>query len=99
MPRSRSAAAPGCRAPGDDTTSPGDADLAAGRMLEPGDAAQGRGLAAAGGPEQHHDLAGRNVKADAVDGGPADRELLAQIGDFKRAGHGCFLAGVHCRYP
>ena len=48
-------------------------------MLEPGDAAQRRGLAAAGRPEQHHDLAGRHGEAHAVDGRPADRELLAQI--------------------
>ena len=66
---------------------PGDADLAAGRMLEPGDAAQGRGLAAAGGTEQHHDLAGRHREADAVDGRPADRKLLAQVGDVERRRH------------
>ena len=65
----------------------GDADGARGRMLEAGDAAQRRGLAAAGGAEQHHDLAGRHGKADAGDRGPADRELLVQVADFEGAGH------------
>src|SRR6202012_3516034 len=51
------------------------------------DAAQGGGLAAAGGPEQHHDLAGRHTEADAVDRGPADRELLAEVGDLERCRH------------
>ena len=62
-------------------------------MLEAGDAAQGRGLAAARGPEQDHDLAGRHGKADAVDGRPADRELLAQVGDVERRRHDlkCFM--------
>ena len=64
-----------------------DRNLAAGRMLEPGDAAQRRGLAAAGRPEQHDDLACRHGKADAVDRGPADRKLLAQVGDFERRRH------------
>ena len=68
-------------------------------MLEPGDAAQRRGLAAAGGPEQHHDLAGRHGKADAVDRRPADRELLAQVGDFERRRHERirFMRRAHCR--
>src|SRR6266404_7287981 len=56
-------------------------------MLEPCDAAQGRGLAAAGGSEQHDDLACRHGKAYAVDGRPADRELLAQVGDVERRRH------------
>ena len=81
MPRSRNRGGTSTPRAGRRHQIPGDADLAAGRMLEPGDAAQRRGLAAAGGTEQHHDLAGRHRKADAVDGGPADRELLAQVGD------------------
>src|SRR5256886_7027274 len=56
-------------------------------MLEACDTAQGRGLAAAGGPEQDHDLAGRHGKAYAVDGRPADRELLVQVGDVERRRH------------
>src|SRR6266849_3783374 len=56
-------------------------------MLEPGDAAQGRGLAAAGRPEQDDDLARRHGKADAVDRRPADRKLLAQVGDVERRRH------------
>src|SRR5229473_4774444 len=56
-------------------------------MLEACDAAQGRGLAAARGPEQHHDLAGRHGKAYAVDRRAADRELLAQVGDVERRRH------------
>src|ERR1700682_371056 len=56
-------------------------------MLEPRDTAQGRGLAAARGPEQHHDLAGRHGKAYAVDRRPADRELLAQVSDVERRRH------------
>src|SRR5436305_10449385 len=56
-------------------------------MLEACDTAQGRGLAAAGGPEEDHDLAGRHGKAYAVDGRPADRELLAQVRDIERRRH------------
>ena len=52
-----------CLAPGDDTTRPPMLMRAGGRMLEAGDAAQRRGLAAAGRPEQHHDLAGRHVRS------------------------------------
>src|SRR6202035_4602255 len=57
-------------------------------MLEACDAAQGRGLATARRPEQDHDLAGRHGEADAVDRRPADRKLLAQVGDLERRGHG-----------
>jgi hypothetical protein len=68
-------------------------------MLEPGDAAQRRGLAAAGGAEQHHDLAGRHGKADAVDRGPADEKLLAQVGlrDFEFADIPLRRLRDHCR--
>ena len=87
MPSSRSRG--GTRMPrsGDDTTRPAMLISPDGRMLEPGDAAQRRGLAAAGRPEQHDDLAGRHGKADAVDRRPADRKLLAQVGDFERRRH------------
>src|SRR5262249_10618977 len=44
-----------------------DDDLARLRPLEPGEAAQGRGLAAAGGPEQRDQLAGLDAEADVVD--------------------------------
>src|SRR6266481_5075406 len=57
-------------------------------MLEAGDTAQGRGLAAARRAEQDHDFAGRHDKAYAVDRRPADRELLAQVGDVERRRHG-----------
>ena len=48
-------------------------DLAGSRMLKPGDAAQGRGLAAPRRPEQDHDLAGGDAKAHVVHGRPARR--------------------------
>src|SRR5882724_4135409 len=57
-------------------------------MLEACDTAQGRGLAAARRAEQDHDFAGRHDKAYAVDRRPADRELLAQVGDVERRRHG-----------
>ena len=88
MPSSRKRG--GTRMPrsGDDTTLPAMLISPDGRMLQPGDAAQRRGLAAAGGAEQNHDLAGRHGKTDAVDRRPADRKLLAQVGNFERRRHG-----------
>ena len=77
---------------GAETTSPPIEIVAAGRMLEAGDAAQGRGLAAAGRAEQHHDLAGRHGEADVVDRRPADRELLAQVGDVEGRRHDASVA-------
>src|SRR5713101_10066742 len=56
-------------------------------MLEACDTAQGRGLAAARRAEQDHDFASRHGKAYAVNGRPADRELLAQVGDVERRRH------------
>src|SRR5262249_39018019 len=56
-------------------------------MLESGDAAPRRGLAAVGGTEQHYDLAGRHVKADPIHGGPTRGELLAQIADVEGGRH------------
>ena len=68
---------------------PGDADFAGGRMLEPGDAAQGRRLAAAGRAEQDHDLAGRHGESSRRrSAGRPIAELLAQIGDVERRRHG-----------
>ena len=51
-----------------DTTSPPIAIVPDGRMLEAGDAAQRRGLAAARRPEQHDDLARRDAEAHVVHG-------------------------------
>src|SRR5262249_55985870 len=64
-----------------------DADAPGGGMLEARDAAQRRGLAATGGTKQHHDLAGRHVKAHPVYGGPTDGEMLAQIPDVEGSPH------------
>ena len=46
-----------------------------------------RGLAAAGGPEQHDDLARRDAEAHVVDRGAADQKLLAQMRDDQFGGH------------
>ena len=62
---------------------PVDEDLAVGRLLEPGQHAQRRGLAAARGPEQREELARLDLEVDAVDGGDAV-ELLAQPDDRDR---------------
>ena len=56
-----------------------DADAAAARLLQAGDGAQRRGLAAARGAEQGHVLAAADREADAVDGhgvAVADDEIL-----------------------
>src|SRR5580765_3047634 len=44
-----------------------DQEIAAGLLLEPADDAQERRLAAAGRPEQHHELAVRHSQTNAVD--------------------------------
>ena len=64
-----------------------DRDHAGGRLLQARDAAQRRGLAAAGRPEQHDDLARRDAEADVVDRRAADQELLAQMRDDQFGGH------------
>src|SRR5215467_12919667 len=46
-----------------------DTDLAACRLLEAGDHAQDRALAASRRPDEHHELAVGNVQVDPVDGG------------------------------
>ena len=64
-----------------------DGDLARGDVLEAGDHAQQRGLAAAGRPDQHHELAVGNVDADAVQ--HLDRaERLAHVADVNGR-HSC----------
>ena len=47
---------------------PADVDLAAGDGLEPRDHAQQRGLAAAGGADQHAELAVADLEVDALHG-------------------------------
>ena len=47
---------------------PADIDLAAGDGLKPGDHPQQRRLAAAGGADQHAELAVADVEVDALDG-------------------------------
>src|SRR5947209_10649524 len=64
-----------------------DRDRAGGRLLQAGNAAQRRGLAATGRPEQHDDLAGRDAEADIVDRRAPDCELLAQMRDDQFGGH------------
>jgi len=64
-----------------------DRDAAAGRMLEAGDTAERRGLAAARGAQQHDDLAGRHVEVHPVHGGFARREPLDEVLDEKRGAH------------
>src|SRR5207244_13064569 len=49
----------------DDATA--DADLARSNLLQPGDHAQQRRLAAAGGTDDHNELAIRHIRGDAVD--------------------------------
>jgi len=50
-------------------------DLATGRVFEARDAAQRRGLAAAGRAEQHDDLACRHGEADAIDRRPGRSQI------------------------
>ena len=66
-------------------------DRAAGRLLQPGDHAQERGLAAARGPEQAHEGAVRHVQLDIVDRGEI-AELLGYRVDVE-SGHGSPLSG------
>ena len=65
------------------TTRAADGDLAGGDVLQAGDHAQQRGLAAARGADQHHELAVGDVDADAVQ--DLDRaERLAHVADVDR---------------
>jgi hypothetical protein len=59
-----------------------DVRLTGRRLLQVGEDAQDRRLAAAGRPQQRDERPLRGVQVDAVqgrDGGPADRELLRQL--------------------
>ena len=58
---------------------PADVDLAAGDGLEPRDHPQQRGLAAAGGADQHAELAVADLQADALDRLKAARIGLADV--------------------
>ena len=58
---------------------PADVDFAAGDGLEPRDHAQQRGLAAAGGADQHAELAVADVEIDALDGLEAAGIGLADV--------------------
>ena len=64
----------------------GDEDVARRHVLEPCDHAERRGLAAAGGPEQAHHLAGFHVEVDVVDRGER-AEVLAEVAQLD-VGHG-----------
>ena len=68
----------------------GDVDVARRHVLEPGDHAQRRGLAAAGRAEQAHHLAGLHVEVDVVDRGER-AEVLAQVAKLD-VGHGTATA-------
>ena len=61
-----------------------DQDLTAARPLEPGEHAQGRGLAASGRAEQREELTRLDLQIDSVDGRDAV-EVLAQADDRDRA--------------
>ena len=54
-------------------------DRAAGRVLQPGDHTQHRGLAAAGRPEQHHEFAVADVQAYVVDRHRPVRENFGDV--------------------
>ena len=60
-----------------------DADLAFGDVLQPGDHAQQRALAAARRPDQHDELAILDRQVDAVQH-RHDAEILAHIADVDR---------------
>ncbi|MNT16253.1 hypothetical protein D3C72_1513440 [compost metagenome] len=72
------------------------ADLhrAFGDVLEPGDHAQQRGLAAAGGADEHDELAVPDVDIDVMHGAHAAMIVFADLTDFYR-GHFGFLI---CRF-
>ena len=66
---------------------PAEADLPARRMLQPGHAAQGRGLAAARRAQQHHNLPGSDGKTHPIHRRLAGREYFAQIADLEFSAH------------
>jgi hypothetical protein len=70
---------------------PADGDLAGIRILQSGDDAQQGGLAAAGGPDEDHELAIRDVEIDALQNlGRPKRFANAAKGDV---GHADFRPG------
>ena len=68
-----------------------------GRLFEAGDAAQGRGLAAAGRPEQHDDLARRDAEAHVVDRGAADQRTACADArrSVRRTFNSCIPHAMH----
>ena len=71
----------------------GDPDRSLVRHHESGDQAQQRALAAAGGPEQHEQLAGLDLEADAVHRGLVGVALCDVL---ERDRHGVSAAGAPC---
>ena len=59
-----------------------DLDLACARILQPGNRAQQRGLAAARRPDEHGELARRHVEVDALHG-MEGTVVLVKIGDLE----------------
>ena len=72
-------------------------DAALGRRLEPRDAAQGRGLAAAARPEQRDELAGRDAERQRAHH-RLGRVALYEIADFELGGGARFLCGWRQRH-
>ncbi len=68
----------------------GDLDRAGVDILEAGDGAEQRALAAAGGADQHRELLVGKIEIDAAYGAHAARKMLVQAGD---------LHIRHCGYP
>ena len=62
-----------------------DPDLARGRILEAGDHAQRRGLAAAGGADEHDELAVLDREVDVLDGDHGRRTTCADCASSMRA--------------
>ena len=73
-----------------------DGDLAVGDLVEPGDHAQDRGLAAARRADQHHELAVLDLQRHLADGLHAAGEFLADLLEDDPA-HLCLLSGSRPR--
>src|SRR5574340_573855 len=64
-------------------------DQAAARLLEAADHTEGRGLAAAGGPQQGEELAVEDLEGDVVDGHDVGSESLGHVDEADiDGGHG-----------